>query len=121
MNQLLTDIKCVLTALVIILALAAAAGALIYVVPVPETVMGPASAGILVIGALAGGWTAGKAAGTRGMLQGLRVSILLFFCMIALTLLFSASPLKTGRVISALLLVLPSGAIGGIIGVGSSG
>lgn len=79
------------------------------------------SAGLFFVSVLAGAWSAASRAGNRGLFHGLGVAVLFFLLswLLAATIL----PIQVSFVplIHKLLLSLVAGALGGVLGVGSSG
>ena len=83
---------------------------------IPQSFIIPITVGIAGIGSIIGGYITAKKSKKRGMLNGMLCAFILFVIMIIGSLIISNEPFTLVSVIRFMLMIL-TGAIGGIIGV----
>jgi len=112
-------LKGVFYALAASLLLSAGAGLVYHFSSLPENTL-PWSAAIILAASIFGGsLAAGRQAGSKGLYHGLAVGLLFFIIVWAAAVLFV--PGQAGlNIIHKLLITVPVGALGGVIGVGLS-
>ncbi|MCG9967634.1 TIGR04086 family membrane protein [Pelotomaculum terephthalicicum JT] len=112
-------VKGILFALSIALLLSLCAGLIYHLSPLSEKTLPLLAAIILASGAFGGSLTAGRQAGNKGLYHGLAVGLLFFIVVWAAAALFV--PGQAGlNIFYKLLIILGSGTIGGVFGVGLS-
>ncbi|MBE3589039.1 MAG: TIGR04086 family membrane protein [Thermoanaerobacteraceae bacterium] len=109
------------TGLVISLLGSVIIGAGYYFTALSESNMPWLAAGLLFISVLTGAWTAACRAGSMGLLHGLGVAVLLFLLSWLFTATVIPAPVVPVSMVQKLVLTLVAGALGGVLGVGSSG
>ena len=95
-------------------------GLILYFSDIPESSLPWISAGILFLSVTSGGLCAGRLSGTKGLLHGLAVGVFFFFIIWLTSAFILPSQILLLSSIHKLLLALTSGALGGILGVGSA-
>jgi len=112
-------LKGVLYALAVSLLLSTGAGLVYHFSSLPENTLPWLAAVILAASTFGGSLAAGRQAGSKGLYHGLAVGLLFFIVVWAVAALFV--PGQAGlNIICKLLIIVPGGALGGVIGVGLS-
>ena len=117
--QFATVIKSTLVAFAISAVLIIVLSLILYFTDIPESTLPWISAGIIFLSVACGGLCVGRLSGTKGLLHGLTVGIC-FFLIIWLISFILPSQILLLSSLHKLLLSLTSGALGGILGVGSA-
>ncbi|ACV62238.1 hypothetical protein Dtox_1362 [Desulfofarcimen acetoxidans DSM 771] len=118
--QITAVLKSTLVALMFSTVLIALLGLIIYYSDISETTIPWISAGIIFLSVTCGGLFAGKMSGTKGLLHGLSVGILFFLIIWLASALILPGHILLLSSLHKLLLSLTSGALGGVLGVGSA-
>ena len=115
-----TDFQAVIRILFFAVILSGIASLVLYFTPMSELNTGLISSCILAFSVLLGGVYASSRIRRRGLIQGVRVGLVFFLFMTAVTYFFQRSPLTFADLYPTFFLVLASGGIGGIMGVDKS-
>ena len=118
--QFTAVIKSTLVALAISTVMVVILSMFLYFSALPENTLPWISAGILFLSVASGGLCAGRLSGTKGLLHGLAVGIFFFFIIWLTSAFLLPCQMLLLSSLHKLLLSLTSGALGGILGVGSA-
>lgn len=118
-KKFMYDIKSLSWTAIISLLLCTISAAVIYYTELPETLLKHLSTAVIILSVLSGGFYAGKVYGSKGLLHGSRIGLLVFALILTATLVLRGTEaIGTKEIISTMLICCVSGAVGGILGIG---